>query len=298
MSKILLILEVSRKQDYIFSSIHLRDNAARSDIIRYVTSEEFFKQAAPEYYNILGVEPDFVRMQAADTKYRYKAIERKISEELADEVRTFINDNKIKGVYLETDAKRYYPYSSLGAQHFLCDLIRVDKDGFHGGGRRQDVHVAVIDLTARGRESGRARLVVDRKRLIMVVLDDHQLIQRRDQRNKCNNAAQYHQKQCAAQDHPVRPLVLLRTGGSFLILFMSALRAKNFECHLPCLSRSLCQNKGGFPSANRPCQVLFPRLCVLGTAYAAVGRRYAMRFEMLSCTACTISPTMLVFSSS
>lgn len=55
-------------------------------------------------------------MQAADTKYRYKAIERKISEELADEVRTFINDNKIKGVYLETDAKRYYPYSSLGAQ--------------------------------------------------------------------------------------------------------------------------------------------------------------------------------------
>lgn len=51
MSKILLILEVSRKQDYIFSSIHLRDNAARSDIIRYVTSEEFFKQAAPEYYN-------------------------------------------------------------------------------------------------------------------------------------------------------------------------------------------------------------------------------------------------------
>ena len=51
MSKILLLLEVSRKQDYIFLSIHLRDNAARSDIIRYVTSEEFFKQAAPEYYN-------------------------------------------------------------------------------------------------------------------------------------------------------------------------------------------------------------------------------------------------------
>ena len=51
MSKILLILEVSRKQDYIFSSIHLRDNAARSDIIRYVTSEEYFEQAAPEYYN-------------------------------------------------------------------------------------------------------------------------------------------------------------------------------------------------------------------------------------------------------
>ena len=80
--------------------------------------------------NILGVEPDFVRMQAADTKYRYKAIERKISEELADEVRTFINDNKIKGVYLETDAKRYYPYSSLGAQ--LLGFVSDDNIGTEG----------------------------------------------------------------------------------------------------------------------------------------------------------------------
>ena len=80
--------------------------------------------------NILGVEPDFVRMQAADTKYRYKAIERKISEELADEVRTFINDNKIKGIYLETDAKRYYPYSSLGAQ--LLGFVSDDNIGTEG----------------------------------------------------------------------------------------------------------------------------------------------------------------------
>ena len=69
-------------------------------------------------------------MQAADTKYRYKAIERKISEELADEVRTFINDNKIKGVYLETDAKRYYPYSSLGAQ--LLGFVSDDNIGTEG----------------------------------------------------------------------------------------------------------------------------------------------------------------------
>ena len=80
--------------------------------------------------NILGVEPDFVRMQAADTKYRYKAIERKISEELADEVRTFINDNKITGVYLETDAKRYYPYSSLGAQ--FLGFVSDDNIGTEG----------------------------------------------------------------------------------------------------------------------------------------------------------------------
>ena len=80
--------------------------------------------------NILDVEPDFVRTQAADKKYRYKVIQRKISEELADEVRAFINDNKIKGVYLETDAKRYYPYSSLGAQ--LMGFVSDDNVGTEG----------------------------------------------------------------------------------------------------------------------------------------------------------------------
>lgn len=65
---------------------------------------------------ILDVEPSFVYEQAADKQYRYKVISRKISEELADEVRTFVSENKITGVYLETDLKRYYPNSSLAAQ--------------------------------------------------------------------------------------------------------------------------------------------------------------------------------------
>ena len=42
----LLILEVSRKQDYIFSTKRLRENAQRSADISYVTSKEFFKEAA------------------------------------------------------------------------------------------------------------------------------------------------------------------------------------------------------------------------------------------------------------
>ena len=79
---------------------------------------------------ILDVSADFVFRQAEDTAYRYKIIRRKISEELADEVRAFINDNKIKGVYLETDAQRYYPYSSLGAQ--LLGFVSTDNVGSEG----------------------------------------------------------------------------------------------------------------------------------------------------------------------
>ena len=79
---------------------------------------------------ILDVDMDFIFEQAKDTAYRYKVIKRKISEELADEVRDFINENEITGVYLETDARRYYPYSSLGAQ--LLGFVSTDNVGSEG----------------------------------------------------------------------------------------------------------------------------------------------------------------------
>ena len=79
---------------------------------------------------ILDVEPSFVYEQAADKQYRYKVIKRKISEELADEVRAFISENSITGVYLETDLKRYYPNSSLAAQ--ALGFISSDNNGSEG----------------------------------------------------------------------------------------------------------------------------------------------------------------------
>ena len=79
---------------------------------------------------ILDVEPSFVYEQAADKQYRYKVIKRKISEELADEVRTFISENSITGVYLETDLKRYYPNSSLAAQ--ALGFVSSDNNGSEG----------------------------------------------------------------------------------------------------------------------------------------------------------------------
>ena len=79
---------------------------------------------------ILDVEPSFVYEQAADKQYRYKVIKRKISEELADEVRAFISENSITGVYLETDLTRYYPNSSLAAQ--ALGFVSSDNNGSEG----------------------------------------------------------------------------------------------------------------------------------------------------------------------
>lgn len=49
MPKTIAILEVSKKQDYIFKSNKLKDNARRSAEIAYVTSSAFFEKAVSKY---------------------------------------------------------------------------------------------------------------------------------------------------------------------------------------------------------------------------------------------------------
>jgi hypothetical protein len=50
---------------------------------------------------ILDVKEDFVRQQAENTKYYYRIIKKKISAELSQEVRDFINEHDIIGIHLE-----------------------------------------------------------------------------------------------------------------------------------------------------------------------------------------------------
>ena len=79
---------------------------------------------------ILDVEASFVREQASDTSMYYKVIRRKVPEELAQEVREFINEYDLTGIHLESDSQRYYPYSSLSAQ--ILGFVRSDNVGAEG----------------------------------------------------------------------------------------------------------------------------------------------------------------------
>lgn len=65
---------------------------------------------------LLDLDADWIKKQAADTKMRYKVIKRRQSKDVCDAVREFISENNIVGVHLEPDSKRYYPYSTLAAQ--------------------------------------------------------------------------------------------------------------------------------------------------------------------------------------
>lgn len=66
----------------------------------------------------------------ARTDSMYEVLKFRVEEDIADQVRQYINDNKVKGVYLTTDAKRYYPYGDLAAQ--VIGFVGVDYTGLFG----------------------------------------------------------------------------------------------------------------------------------------------------------------------
>lgn len=80
---------------------------------------------------ILDVDMEFIREQAADTAYYYKIVKRKVPEETAQKVRSFINEHELTGlVNLEMDSQRYYPYGSLAGQ--IVGFVRTDNVGAEG----------------------------------------------------------------------------------------------------------------------------------------------------------------------
>ena len=80
--------------------------------------------------DILGVDYAKILDMTQDTKSWYKTVARKVEQELADQVRTFKTENNLNGIKLETDTKRYYPYSSL-ASHVI-GFVGYENSGLAG----------------------------------------------------------------------------------------------------------------------------------------------------------------------
>ena len=88
---------------------------------------------------ILGVDKESILNKMKDTNSWYKTIRPKIEKELADQVRQFVKTNKLKSVHIETDTKRYYPYSSL-ASHVL-GFVGTDNYGLDGLEKQYDSYL-------------------------------------------------------------------------------------------------------------------------------------------------------------
>ena len=100
------------------------------DPLELSQDEVDIEKLAEDLGQILDLDEAYIIEQAADTKMRYKVIKRKISEDLADEVRAYVSENKLRGVYLEADSKRTYPNTSLAAQ--LLGFTNAENVGAEG----------------------------------------------------------------------------------------------------------------------------------------------------------------------
>ena len=79
---------------------------------------------------LLGVTQESILEQMERTYSQYEVVKLRVDEDTANAVREFLNDNEVHGVYLETDAKRYYPYGSLAAH--VIGFVGTDNTGLYG----------------------------------------------------------------------------------------------------------------------------------------------------------------------
>ncbi len=80
--------------------------------------------------DILDLDYEEVLKKTSEKGSYYVTVKRKLSREQSDKVREFKTDNKLKGIRLEPDSKRYYPNSSL-ACHVL-GFVGMDNQGLEG----------------------------------------------------------------------------------------------------------------------------------------------------------------------
>lgn len=79
---------------------------------------------------ILSLDRDELYEKTGKTGSWYVTVAKKLEPELADKVREFINEYDLSGVHLESDTKRYYPYSSLGCH--VIGFVGTDNIGLDG----------------------------------------------------------------------------------------------------------------------------------------------------------------------
>ncbi len=79
---------------------------------------------------LLSLDAQWVETQARDTKMRYKQIAAKVDAQTAGAVRQYINENEVRGIHLEPDTKRYYPYGTLAAQ--VIGFTNASNEGSEG----------------------------------------------------------------------------------------------------------------------------------------------------------------------
>ena len=121
------ILAISSSAETIILS-PLEINNALNDTENSVTWTK--DSLAAGLAEILGKDAASIRKRMDNVKSQYELIQLRADEEVAAKVRAYVEENKISGVHLVADTKRYYPYGSLAAQ--VIGFVGDDNTGLYG----------------------------------------------------------------------------------------------------------------------------------------------------------------------
>ena len=113
------ILAMSASADTIYIS--------PAEIVMYNEDPVFIAQNLSQ---ILGVDYGKIMEMTQDTKSWYKTVAKKVEQSVSDAVREFKTENKLNGVKIEPDSKRYYPYGDL-ASH-VVGFVGYENTGLSG----------------------------------------------------------------------------------------------------------------------------------------------------------------------
>ena len=93
--------------------------------------------------DILGVERASIVDMAANTKSQYQIVKYGVENEEARQVRDFISEYSLKGIYLEPAVKRYYPNNTLASQ--VLGFVGMDNNGLDGVEQQFDDQLTGVD---------------------------------------------------------------------------------------------------------------------------------------------------------
>ena len=78
----------------------------------------------------LDVDRSMIAERMTRKQSKYQIIKKKVDTTITDEIRLFIEENDIKGIHLEEDTKRFYPYGNLASN--VIGFTNSDNMGIYG----------------------------------------------------------------------------------------------------------------------------------------------------------------------
>ena len=121
------ILAISSSAETIILSPLEIDNAVNDTEYPVSWTKESLAAGLAE---ILGKDASAIRKRMDNVKSQYEVIQLRADEDTAAKVRSYVDENKIAGVHLVADTKRYYPYGSLAAQ--VIGFVGDENTGLYG----------------------------------------------------------------------------------------------------------------------------------------------------------------------